>query len=90
MDSVSPFQITIPKYKDVPDGKKVVTFYCIEVKKRGVDKWTLDKRYREFDDLLQALKKVYSNLPSLPGKTLFAIKEATDLEKRRAQLETFL
>lgn len=46
----------------------------IEIAKRD-DKWTIEKRYREFDELNSNLKKTYANLPNMPGKSLFKITE---------------
>ena len=32
---------------------KNITFYIIEVQKRGFEKWIVEKRYSEFDGLLK-------------------------------------
>ena len=36
------------------------------------------------------LKKTYSNLPLLPGKTLFPLKTEEEISKRREDLEKYL
>ena len=68
----------------------LVTYYIIEIYKKGYDKWNLEKRFREFDDLDKALKKLYGNLPVIPGKTLLTLKESAEIERRRGQLEKYL
>jgi hypothetical protein len=62
----------------------------IDIQKIGSEKWTLEKRYREFDELHQALKKTHGNLPSLPGKSLLPLKEPNEIEGRRQELEKYL
>lgn len=74
----------------MPEGKKVVVFYQIEISKKGADKWTVEKRFKEFDVLDKALRPVYGNLPALPGKSLLALKQSTELEKRKEGLEKYL
>jgi len=74
----------------MPEGKKVVVFYQVETSKKGTDKWNVEKRFSEFDALDKALRPVYGNLPALPGKSLLAIKQSTELERRREGLEKYL
>ena len=74
----------------MPEGKKVVVFYQIEISKKGSEKWNVEKRFSEFDALDKALRPIYGNLPALPGKSLLAIKQATELERRREGLEKYL
>ncbi len=50
----------------------------------------IEKRYSEFDDLYKNLKKVISNIPALPGKTLFKIISNEAIDKRRQELDLFL
>jgi WD40 repeat protein len=72
------------------DGK-TVTFYKIEVYDNfSKDTWYLEKRYSEIDLLHKTISKLYPNIPPMPGKTLFKIKDRDQLEKRKKQLETFL
>lgn len=66
-------------------------FYIVEIsKKSGGEKWNIEKRFREFDDLQKSLKKVYGNLPNLPTKTMFSLKDSNDIERRRVELEKYL
>jgi WD40 repeat protein len=90
MDKVLPFQLSIHRYKEVLEGTKNVVYYTVEIVKKSNQRWTVEKRYKEFDDLQAALKKLYSNLPLLPGKTLFPIKTPAEIEKRREELERYL
>lgn len=50
----------------------------------------MKKRYKEFDELNKNLKKLYANLPPMPGKTLFAVKDPNELEKRKQGLDNYL
>ncbi|EAR93569.2 PX-SNARE domain protein (macronuclear) [Tetrahymena thermophila SB210] len=75
------------KFSEI-DNTKII--YIIEVEKRGQNKWTLKKRYKEFDELNKNLKKLYANLPPIPGKTLFAVKDPAELEKRKQGLDNYL
>ena len=48
------------------------------------------KRYSEIDFLHKTLSKLYPNIPPMPGKTIFKIKNRDALESRKKQLELFL
>ena len=66
-------------------------FYIIEMSKKGDgEKWTIEKRFREFDDLNKSLKKVYRNLQNLPAKTVFPLKDVDGIERRRVELQQYL
>ena len=52
--------------------------------------WTVEKRYSEFDELVKNLKSLFGNLPSLPGKTMFKLKEKHELDERMNLLDKFL
>jgi hypothetical protein len=69
---------------------KSIIYYVIEIMKRGAEKWTVEKRYSEFDDLHKNLKKIFSNLPLMPGKTMFKVTSPEVLEKRRDDLDKLL
>ena len=92
MTKIYPFpkQLTVPRYKELLEGGKPTTYFVIAIQKRADEKWEVERRYREFSELNDVLKKTHANLPSLPGKTLFALKEHTDLENRRSGLEKYL
>ena len=82
--------IEVPSFKEAwKDGKQVV-FFNIIITSRGGKKWTLDKRYSEFDALDKAIRAQYPNIPNLPGKTLFKLSEAKALEDRRKALNEYM
>lgn len=80
----------IAKYKESSVDKKVI-FYVIEIMKRGNEKWTLEKRFSEFDHLHKNLLKLFpKDLPYLPPKTVFKLNKPEDLEQRRKDLDTYI
>ena len=64
-------------------------FYVIELKYKG-NEWTLKKRYSDFEEVYKMLWYHHSSVPPLPGKTLFAIKKASEIDERRTKLNTWL
>ena len=87
----STLQVTIPEFFEKYIDGKTVTFYKINIYDNySKENWTLEKRYSEIDTLHKTLSKLYPNIPPMPGKTLFKIKDRDALEKRQKQLETFL
>jgi sorting nexin-13 len=54
------------------------------------NKWTIRKRYSDFEDLHKSLKITYNHLPALPGKSLFALKKDADIDKRRLGLDVYI
>ena len=69
-------------------GNQVV-FYNVHVS-LGRRKWTLNKRYSEFNELDAGMRRKHANLPKLPGKTFFTLKTDQQLDGRRAELHTYL
>jgi len=87
----STLEITISEFFEKYVNAKCVTFYKIEVYDNySKENWILEKRYSEIDSLHKTISKLYPNIPPMPGKTLFKIKDRDQLEKRKKQLETFL
>ena len=87
----STLQIQITEFFEKYVDGKLVTFYKIEVYDiYSKENWILEKRYSEIDTLHKTLSKLYPNIPPMPGKTLFKIKDHDQLEKRKKQLEIFL
>jgi len=84
------YQVTIPSYKDSDLGKSHVTFYVIEIRRRGNKVWTLEKRFNEFAELNSLLSKTYGHLPAMPHKTLLPLKEPSQINERRETLEKYL
>lgn len=83
------FKVEISEWKPSAIDPNVI-YYIVEILKYNQDKWTVEKRYSEFDDLNKNLKKMFVNLPSLPGKSLFKIKESEDINIRRQGLHEYL
>jgi WD40 repeat protein len=87
----STLEITIKEFFEKYIDSKTVTFYKIEVYDNySKERWILEKRYSEIDFLHKTLTKLYPNIPPMPGKTLFKIKNRDALENRKKQLEFFL
>ena len=87
----STIEISINEFGEKYIDGKTVTFYKIEIYDNySKQNWVLEKRYSEIDLLHKTLSKLYPNIPPMPGKTLFKIKDRDQLEKRKKQLETFL
>ena len=87
----STLQISISEFFEKYVEGKTITFYKIEIYDNfSKESWILEKRYSEIDTLNKTLSKLYPNVPPMPGKTLFRIKDRDQLEKRKKQLEVFL
>ena len=87
----STLEITIKEFFEKYIDSKTVTFYKLEIYDNySKERWFLDKRYSEIDLLHKTLSKLYPNIPPMPGKTLFKIKNRDALENRKKQLELFL
>ena len=87
----STIEVSINDFGEKYIEGKTVTFYKIEIYDNySKENWFLEKRYSEIDQLHKTLAKLYPNIPPMPGKTLFKIKDRDQLEKRKKQLETFL
>ena len=87
----STLEIKITEFFEKYIESKTVTFYKLEIYDNySKERWNLDKRYSEIDLLHKTLSKLYPNIPPMPGKTLFKIKNQAQLENRKNQLEFFL
>lgn len=85
---VGNLQLCIKEWKKSAMDQSVI-IYVIEITKRE-EKWSVEKRYSEFDELNKTLKKTYANIPSMPGKSFFKISEPDQIEERRKGLEVYL
>ena len=57
-------------------AKNIVVFYKLVIGfSKNNKQWALMKRYSDFDGLDKVLRPLYSNLPSLPGKTFFKLSQ---------------
>jgi hypothetical protein len=65
-----------------------VTYYAISLE-CPAGSWTLSKRFSQFVDLHESMKRRHKQLPMRPKKTLFKLKKAADIERRKSQLEEY-
>lgn len=87
----STLTVSIPTFSEKYMDKKNITYFNIEVYNNfSKQKWGMEKRYSEFDDLYKAMSKLLPNIPQLPGKSFFKITSYDGLNKRKNQLEQFL
>jgi hypothetical protein len=87
----STIMIDIPEFTEKYIEGKTVTFYTVNVNDNfSKQKWTVEKRYSEFEQLHKDLVKLLPNIPPIPGKSIFKITKYDQLSKRRIQLESFL
>ena len=63
--------------------------YNISLEAKG-NKWYMEKRFSEFDALLNQLKSTYHSLPALPKKSFLFKMNEKELEQRRVALEEIL
>lgn len=87
----SAISIEIPSFSEKYVDGKTITFYNVNVSNNFTkQKWTLDKRYSEFEYLHRNISKIFPNIPPIPGKSVFKITSYDALLKRRLSLEVFL
>ena len=90
---IQSMSVDVPSFeeKKVDGGKNNVVFFKVIFGFiKGNKRWFLEKRYSEFDQLDKTLKDIYPNIPSLPGKTLFKIKDSASIENRRKVLNEYM
>ena len=68
---------------------KPVIFYQVQVHSNEKS-WIVEHRYSEFDDLLNSLKKTFTDLPPLPPKTAFKLKSEGGILIRKQGLDKFI
>lgn len=82
-------QVNVLSYENGWDNGKETVFFSISVACQGQE-YTIKRRFKRFDDLLEKLAKYYGNLPELPPKSMLKITKAVDLDKRTKALDRFL
>ena len=82
-------KVRIPTFITQFENGKEVTFYKVEIVLEGIT-WELKKRFNEFHDLNEVLKRNHGVMPNLPGKTLLPVKKPDEIDKRRDGLEKYL
>ena len=87
----STIMVDISNFEEKYISSKVITFFNINVYDNLTrKKWTLSKRYSEFETLHKNLLQLIPNVPTIPGKSFFKLTSKDALEKRRIHLENFL
>ena len=87
----SAVMIDISEFQEKYISSKMVTFFTINVYDNfSRKKWSLSKRYSEFEALHKNLSQLIPNVPTIPGKSLFKLTSKDALEKRKTHLESFL
>lgn len=87
----STLSVSIPTYSEKVMDKKPVTFFNVEIYNNfSKQRWTMEKRYSEFDDVQKKVFKLIKTCPQLPGKSFFSVKHPDAINKRKNQLEQFL
>lgn len=84
----SAIKISVPTFSENPAEKGAV-FFNIQLEARD-NKWYVEKRFSEFDNLLKTLSTTYHSLPQLPKKSYLFKMTEKDLDTRRQGLEDFL
>ncbi len=70
----STIKASVTGFKENKSEKDAI-YFTLEVESRD-NKWYLEKRFSEFDNLWKGLKNSYHNLPVLPSKSfLFKMKD---------------
>lgn len=84
----STVKVSIPNYSESKTEPGTI-FFNLQLEAKD-NKWYVEKRFSEFDQLFNGLKNTYHNLPPLPKKSFLFKMTDKDLEARRAGLEEFL
>ena len=69
------------------ETEKDVIFYVISVTKRDGQVVKIDKRFSEFVELNKKLKKLVDQLPQLPNKGFGKLKDESQINKRKDELD---
>ena len=87
----STIMVDISNFEEKYISSKMVTFFNINVYDNfSRKKWSLSKRYSEFEALHKNLSQLIPNVPTIPGKSFFKLTAKEALEKRKTHLENFL
>ena len=52
--------------------------------------WVIERRYNDFVSLYKKLSSNFTDVPKLPGKTLFRVSDFADIKRRKDGLQSFL
>lgn len=82
-------KVKIPNCTTKFEAGKEVTFYRVSISLDGVT-WEINKRFKEFHELNDLLKRNHGNLPPLPARTLLPVKKPEEIDRRRDGLEKYV
>jgi len=85
---VSTIRVTVPSFKESKADSSAV-YFQVELEFHE-NKWSVEKRFSEFDELFKALKNSFATTPILPNKSFIFKMTEKELDQRRAGLEDFL
>lgn len=84
----STVKVSIPTFSESKTEPGTV-FFNLQLEAKD-NKWYVEKRFSEFDQLYNGLKNSYHSLPALPKKGYLFKMTDKDLDSRRLGLEDFL
>lgn len=84
----STVKVSVPTFSESKTEPGTV-FFNIQLEARD-NKWYIEKRFSEFDQLFNGLKNAYHSLPTIPKKSFLFKMTEKDLDTRRIGLEDFL
>ena len=84
----STVKVSIPTYSESKSEPGTI-FFNLQLEAKD-NKWYVEKRFSEFDQLYNGLKNTYHSLPVLPKKSYLFKMTDKDLDARRLGLEDFL
>ena len=87
----SALSVQIIEYTEKHIDNSPVIFYRIKITDHfNKNSWIIEKRYNDFVALQKKLLQNFTDVPKLPGKTLFRVSEFSDIKKRKDGLQSFL
>lgn len=78
-------KVEINDYKQRADA----VYYKVELTADHSKNWTVEKKFKDFEDLHKALAKKLPNMPNLPTKSIFSFS-GDNPDKRKQELESYL
>ena len=84
----STIKVSIPTHSESKTEVGAI-FFNLQLEAKD-NKWYVEKRFSEFDQLYSGLKITYANLPPLPKKSFLFKMTEKELDQRRVGLEDFL
>jgi len=81
----------IPSFQEKTIDKANVVFYKLQIGfTKNNKRWEILKRYSEFSELDDVLRKIHPNIPKMPSKSFMKINDANKIEERRVGLSQYI